>query len=51
MVGVKLGENKNIQVYGGSTIQKLEGDVHLRGSAYSGATGYDTSMSPDTAYG
>lgn len=51
MVGVKLGENKNIQVYGGPTIQKLEGDVHLRGSAYSGATGYDASMSPDTAYG
>ena len=51
MVGVKLGENKNIQVYGGPTIQKLEGDVHLRGIAYSGATGYDASMSPDTAYG
>ena len=51
MVGVKLGENKNIQVYGGPTIQKLESDVHLRGSAYSGATGYDASMSPDTAYG
>ena len=51
IVGVKLGENKNIQVYGGPTIQKLEGDVHLRGSAYSGATGYDASMSPDTAYG
>ena len=51
MVGVKLGENKNIQVHGGPTIQKLEGDVHLRGIAYSGATGYDASMSPDTAYG
>lgn len=51
LLGVKLGEKKNIQIYGGPTIQRLEGDVHLRGNAYKTASGYDANISRDTAYG
>lgn len=51
LIGVKLGEKKNIQIYGGPTIQRLEGDVHLRGVAYKGATGYDASFARNTDYG
>ena len=50
-MGVKLGEKKNIQIYGGPTIQRLEGDVHLRGNAYKTASGYDANIARDTAYG
>lgn len=51
LVGVKFGENKNIQVYGGPAFQKLEGEVHLRGNSYKKATGYDAQISPNTALG
>ena len=51
LMGVKLGEKKNIQIYGGPTIQRLEGDVHLRGVAYKAASGYDANITRDTAYG
>ena len=34
LVGVKFGEKNNWQVYGGPVLQKLEGEVHLRGTAY-----------------
>lgn len=51
LVGVKLGEKRNIQVYAGPTLQKLDGEVHLRGNAYKGATSYDAIISPDTAFG
>lgn len=51
LVGVKFGENKNIQVYGGPAFQKLEGEVHLRGNAYRSATAYDAQISPNTALG
>ena len=51
LMGVKLGEKKNIQIYGGPTIQRLEGDVHLRGNAYKTASGYDANFTRDTAYG
>lgn len=51
LLGVKLGEKKNIQIYGGPTIQRLEGDVHLRGNAYKAASGYDASIARNTAYG
>ena len=51
LLGVKLGEKKNIQIYGGPTIQRLEGDVHLRGNAYGTASGYDANITRDTAYG
>lgn len=51
LVGAKLGENKNFQVYAGPAAQRLTGEVHLRGTAYQQATGYDARMSPDTALG
>lgn len=51
LVGVKLGENKQFQVYGGPQAQNLTGEVHLRGTAYQAATGYDAVISPDTAFG
>lgn len=51
MVGVKLGDKKNIQVYGGPTIQKLESDIHLRGDAYKTASGYDANLYQNTGYG
>lgn len=51
LLGAKLGANKNLQVYGGPAAQRLTGEVHLRGTAYQGATGYDARISPDTSYG
>lgn len=51
LVGFKFGEKRNIQVYGGATAQHLTGEVHLRGTAYQGATGYDARISPDQAVG
>lgn len=51
LIGVKLGEQKNLQVYGGPVLQKLEGDVHLRGKAYSATQGYDATFTETTGYG
>lgn len=51
LMGFKLGEQRNIQVYGGAAAQHLTGEVHLRGKAYQQATGYDARISPDTAFG
>lgn len=51
LLGAKFGANKNLQVYGGAAAQRLTGEVHLRGIAYQGATGYDARISPDTSYG
>ncbi len=51
ILGLKLGTNKNFQVYAGPTAQRLTGEVHLRGIAYQAATGYDAEISTDTAYG
>lgn len=51
LVGLKLGQNKNLQVYAGPALQHLEGEVHLRGNAYKGATGYNAQITPDTAVG
>lgn len=51
LLGVKLGANKNLQVYGGPVAQRLKGEVHLRGTVYQAATGYDANISPDQAYG
>lgn len=48
LLGAKLGP---IQVYGGAAAQRLGGEVHLRGSAYSAATGYDASIAPHQAVG
>lgn len=51
IVGVKLGDKKNFQVYAGPVLQKLEGDVHLRGTAYNATQGYDAFFPESTAYG
>lgn len=51
LFGVKLGENRNVQIYGGPAFQRLTGEVHLRGLAYVAASGYDAKISPDQGYG
>ena len=51
ILGMKLGANKNIQIYGGPVAQRIEADTRLRGTAYGPATGYTSRTSPDTAYG
>lgn len=51
VVGVKLGEDKRWQVYGGPVFQKVIGELHLRGDAYSGATGYDASIPTSSEVG
>ncbi|UZA02370.1 outer membrane protein transport protein [Moraxella bovis] len=51
LMGAKLGQNKNFQVYGGPALQRLTGEVHLRGNAYQRATGYDAKISTDTTTG
>lgn len=51
LVGVKLGEKRNFQVYGGAAAQHLTGEIHLRGKAYQQATGYDARISPDQSVG
>ena len=51
ILGMKLGENKNFQVYGGPVMQQVQADVALRGIAYGPATGYTTHISSDQDYG
>ena len=51
ILGMKLGENKNFQVYGGPVAQQVQADVALRGIAYGPATGYTTHISSDQDYG
>ncbi|WP_367106188.1 outer membrane protein transport protein [uncultured Psychrobacter sp.] len=51
LLGMKLGPNKNFQVYGGPVAQRIESEVKLRGLAYGPATGYTSRNSPDTDYG
>lgn len=51
LLGAKFGQNKNFQIYGGPALQRLNGEVHLRGTAYDRATGYDAKMSTDHALG
>ena len=51
VVGVKLGDDRRWQVYGGPVFQKVIGDLHLRGDAYSGATGYDASIPTSSEVG
>ncbi|SLJ85063.1 OmpP1/FadL family transporter [Psychrobacter sp. DAB_AL43B] len=51
IVGAKLGENKNFQVYGGPVAQRVKANVKLRGTAYSIANGYTTNISADQDYG
>ena len=51
ILGAKLGQNKNFQVYGGPVAQRVQADVKLRGLAYGPATGYTAHISPDQDYG
>jgi len=51
ILGAKIGQNKNFQVYGGPVAQRVEADVKLRGPAYSAANGYTTHISADQDYG
>jgi long-chain fatty acid transport protein len=51
ILGAKLGENKNFQVYGGPVAQRVQADVKLRGDAYGLANGYTTHISADQDYG
>lgn len=51
LVGVKFGEKNNWQVYGGPVLQKLEGEVHLRGKAYNSTQGYDGIFAQSNGYG
>lgn len=51
IIGAKLGENKNFQVYGGPVAQRVQADVKLRGTAYEIANGYTTHVSSDQDYG
>lgn len=51
IIGAKLGENKNFQIYGGPVAQRVKADVKLRGTAYSIANGYTTNISSDQDYG
>jgi long-chain fatty acid transport protein len=51
ILGAKLGQNKNFQVYGGPVVQRVEADVRLRGPAYSAADGYTLHTSADQDYG
>lgn len=51
LLGAKMGENKNLQIYGGPQMQRLTGEVHLRGTAYGPMTGYDANIGADMGYG
>lgn len=51
LLGAKMGENKNLQIYGGPQMQRLTGEVHLRGAAYGPMTGYDANIGADMGYG
>ena len=51
ILGMKFGENKNFQVYGGPVAQRVQADVKLRGTAYNLASGYTTHISPAQDYG
>jgi long-chain fatty acid transport protein len=51
ILGMKFGENKEFQVYGGPVAQQVQADVKLRGLAYSAATGYTAHISSDQDYG
>ena len=51
IIGAKLGENKNFQIYGGPVAQRVKADVKLRGEAYSVANGYTLNVNADQDYG
>ena len=51
ILGMKLGADKNFQIYGGPVAQRVQADVKLRGLAYGPASGYTAHVSPDQDYG
>ena len=51
IIGAKLGENKNFQVYGGPVAQRIEANVKLRGAAYGPASGYTANINASQDYG
>ncbi|WP_201586072.1 outer membrane protein transport protein [Psychrobacter sp. HII-4] len=51
ILGMKFGQNKEFQAYGGPVAQRVRADVMLRGDAYSSAKGYTTHISNDQDYG
>ncbi|MGM8887897.1 hypothetical protein ACS8FD_18375, partial [Psychrobacter sp. 1U2] len=51
ILGMKLGQNKNFQVYGGPVAQRIEANVKLRGAAYGPASGYTANINPSQDYG
>ena len=51
LLGMKFGQNKNFQIYGGPVAQRIQADVKLRGLAYGPATGYTSTSNPDMDYG
>ena len=51
IIGMKFGENKEFQVYGGPVAQRIKADTKLRGLAYGPATGYTSTSNPDMDYG
>lgn len=51
LMGMKFGQNKEFQIYGGPVAQRLKANVKLRGDAYDLATGYNLNVNPDTDYG
>ncbi|OAP71664.1 outer membrane protein transport protein [Psychrobacter sp. SHUES1] len=51
ILGMKLGADKNFQIYGGPVAQRVKSDVKLRGLAYGPATSYTSHISPDQDYG
>ena len=51
ILGMKFGENKEFQVYGGPVAQRIKADTKLRGLAYGPATGYTSTSNPDMDYG
>ena len=48
---MKLGADKNFQIYGGPVAQRVKSDVKLRGLAYGPATSYTSHITPDQDYG
>ena len=51
ILGMKLGADKNFQIYGGPVAQRVQADVKLRGLAYGPATSYTSNINPDQDYG
>ncbi len=51
ILGAKLGEKKNIQVYGGPVAQRIKFDAGSRGLGYGNSNGYTIHSSPNQDYG